>query len=265
MVVVPAGSFTMGSPASEAGRYDNEGPQHPVTIGRSFAAGKFEVTRAEFAAFVREAGYQSGSSCWIDPGGGKRADTAGKGWRDPGYSQTDRDPVVCVSWDDAQAYVAWLGQTTGKSYRLLSEAEWEYAARGGTGTSRYWGDSPSAACGYANVYDLTGKRMLGYDWENHDCDDGEAHTSPVGHYRPNGFGLYDMIGNVWERVEDCWHVTYGGAPSDGSAWSGGDCSKRVLRGGSWGNLPRLARAAYRNWSDSEDPYNNDGFRVARTL
>ena len=266
MVVIPAGSFTMGSPASEEGRFDDESPQHKVTIGRPFAVGKFEVTRGEFAAFVAEAGYHTADSCWVwvDAGGGRWQETAGKGWRDVGYAQTDWDPVACVSWKDAQAYVTWLGRKTGKPYRLLTEAEWEYVARAGTGRSRYWGDSLAAACDYANVADQAAKRRYA-DWAIHECNDGAIYTSPVGRYRPNAYGLHDMIGNVWEWVADCWHDTYAGGPSDGQVWSGGDCSKRVLRGGSWFVRPRFARAALRFRYNLGDRYGDNGFRVARPL
>ena len=229
MVVVPSGSFTMGSPPSEEDRYDNEGPRHRVTIGSPFAVGVHEVTFAEWDACV------SAGGC-----GGYRPDDEGRGHR----------PVVNVSWDDAQSYVAWLSRETGKAYRLLSESEWEYAARAGTETRYWWGNDIGrnrANCnGCGSRWDYSG-------------------TVPVGSFAANGFGLHDVHGNVWEWVQDCWNDDYNGTPSDGSAWTAGECSVRVLRGGSWGSGPRNLRAAFRNGSGTGLRYDYIGFRVARTL
>ncbi len=259
MVVVPAGSFMMGSPSSEEGRDDDEGPVHPVTIAEPFAVGVYEVTRGEFARFVSATGHDTGSSCWTwESGEGKLR--SGRNWRSPGFSQTDRDPVVCVSWDDARAYVAWLSEKTGEEYRLLSESEWEYAARAGTTTRYSWGESASGQCRYANGADGS----TGFDWAV-ECDDGYARTSPVGSFAANGWGLHDVHGNVWEWVEDCWNGSYAGAPSDGRAWGSGECGRRVLRGGSWLSDPRDLRSAFRSWYDSGDRFDCYGFRVARTL
>ncbi|MBL8402113.1 SUMF1/EgtB/PvdO family nonheme iron enzyme [Accumulibacter sp.] len=265
MVEIPAGSFEMGSPASEAGRFDSEGPQHRVSVNR-FAAGKFEVTRGQFAAFVNASGYNAGSECYTFEGG-RSEKRSGRNWQNPGYAQAENHPVVCVSWDDAKAYIAWLSQKTNKSYRLLSEAEWEYAARAGSSTARYWGASPDAACAHANVMDATGKSQVpGISWEVHNCNDGSAYTAAVGSYKPNAFGLYDMIGNVWEWTEDCWNKNYTGAPSDGAAWTTGECSVgRVLRGASWYFIPRYARVATRDWFVPSSRNINYGFRLARTL
>jgi len=265
MVEIPAGSFEMGSPASEAGRFDSEGPQHRVSVNR-FAAGKFEVTRGQFAAFVNASGYNAGSECYTFEGG-RSEKRSGRNWQNPGYAQAENHPVVCVSWDDAKAYIAWLSQKTNKSYRLLSEAEWEYAARAGSSTARYWGASPDAACAHANGMDATGKSQVpGISWEVHNCNDGSAYTAAVGSYKPNAFGLYDMIGNVWEWTEDCWNKNYTGAPSDGAAWTTGECSVgRVLRGASWYFIPRYARVATRDWFVPSSRNINYGFRLARTL
>ena len=188
----------------------------------------------------------------------------GPGLAVTGFPQTDRDPAVCVNWADARAYVAWLSEKTGKSYRLLSESEWEYAARGGTRTSRHWGESASGQCGYANGADRTAKgRYSG--WTVAECDDGHVWTAPVGTFKANGFGLHDVLGNVWEWVEDCWNDSYSGAPSDGSAWESGNCGRRVLRGGSWVNQPRNLRSAYRLRLVTGLRLSDTGFRVARTL
>ena len=263
MVVIAAGSFDMGSPASEAGRSENEGPLHRITIDRTFALGKTEVTRKMFAVFVRETGYDAGNKCYTFEKNGW-SERSGRNWRNPGYAQDDNHPVACINWSDARAYTEWLARRTGKPYRLPSEAEWEYAARGNTKTARYWGESAEQACAYANVMDTFGKsRVVGVSWETHKCDDGYAFTSPVGNFKANAFGFDDMIGNVWEWVEDSFHYNYNGAPVDGSAWKDGSIG-HILRGGSWGNEPPGARAAYRNYVPGlRDFYS--GFRVAMML
>lgn len=263
MMVVPAGSYTMGSPPGEEWRDENESPQHRVTIAEPFAVEVYEVTRGEFARFVSATGHSMGNSCWIYEDG-EWKDRAGYSWRSPGFRQTDRDPVVCVNWAEAKAYVRWLSSETGKEYRLLSESEWEYVARAGTTTSRYWGKSESGQCVHANGADKAAGRRYG-DWKTAKCEDGHVRTSPVGSFSPNGFGLHDVPGNVWEWVEDCWNDGYAGAPDDGSAWLRGDCGLRVLRGGSWDSYPVLLRSAYRSWFVSSLRFDNVGFRLARTL
>jgi len=273
MVVVPAGSFVMGSPESEAGRDKDEGPQHTVTIARSFAVGRYEVTRGQFTRFVAVSGYQSqGGNCWYwDGGEGKgKNDDPNRNWRQPGFPQNDEHPVVCVSWTDAKAYADWLTKKTGNSYRLLSEAEWEYAARAGTSTARPWGEEPSLACRYANVGDLARNRVVSPGANKHwalfhDCDDGSAYTASVGSYQGNAFGLYDMIGNVWEWTEDCYNDSYTGAPTDGTAWVSADCARRVDRGASWHLNLRVARSAKRHGGAAGNRYSIVGFRIARTF
>ena len=208
MVVLPAGQFTMGSPSSEQGRGSDEGPQREVFARSPLAVGKFEVTFAEWDACVSAGGcsHRPDDACW------------GRG----------RQPVMRVSWDDAQQYVRWLSSRTGRTYRLLTEAEWEYAARAGTVTAYSFGSSISP--GQANYLDSRLNR-----------------TQAVGSYGPNSFGLYDMHGNVHEWVEDCYEGSYSGAPTDASqAVRGGSCTARVLRGGSWLNIALNLRAAYRN-------------------
>jgi formylglycine-generating enzyme required for sulfatase activity len=261
MVVVPAGEFMMGSPESEQGRAGDEGPVHRVSIRQRFAIGKVEVTFAEWDACVADGGcdrYRPQDRGW---GRGKR-------------------PVINVSWRNAMAYAAWLSLRTGFGYRLPSEAEWEYAARARTETARYWGEAADGACEYENVHDMTSKRVNRFDWEHHECDDDHAQTAPVGWFEANGFGLHDMLGIVWEWVEDCWHDSYAGAPSDGNArtrslrtslpepyapWPPGDCSARVLRGGSWNNFPQAVRSANRDMAGIDSRGSSIGFRVARTL
>ena len=258
MVVVPSGRFDMGSPPTEEGRHDNEGPVHPVTIGYRFAAGVHEVTRGEFARFVSATNRVVGSSCW--GWDGKWRERSRAGWRNPGFPQGDEHPVTCVSWNDAKAYVRWLSEQTGEPYRLLSESEWEYVARAGTTTARSWGEDPSAQCRHANGADASTDypRAAG-------CDDGHSHTSPVGSYEANEFGLHDVSGNVFEWLEDCWNGSYREAPSDGGAWKTGDCDRRVFRGGSWLNEPRFLRSAFRVRYALGYRSNVLGFRVARTL
>ena len=245
MVVVPSGRFQMGSPSSEAGRRGNEGPVHEVTIARPFAVGVYEVTFGEWDACV------SGGGC-----GGYRP-------YDEGWGRGKR-PVINVSWNDAKAYVRWLSGRTEEAYRLLNESEWEYVARAGTETARYWGESERGQCRYANGADRTVMRHNS-GWTTVDCDDGHYRTAPVGSYEANGFGLHDVLGNVWEWTEDCWNGSYAGAPRDGSAWTSGDCGRRVLRGGSWVNLPRSLRSAVRDGNALGLRFILNGFRVARTL
>jgi formylglycine-generating enzyme required for sulfatase activity len=252
MVVVPAGSFTMGSPAGEKDRKDNEEPQHIVTIGKAFAVGKLHVTVEQFAVFARETGFNVEPQCdWHEKEGLR--------------------PVGCVSWDGAKAYAGWMAKKTGKPYRLLSEAEWEYAARGQTSPGaypRFWfGDDEKDLCQYANFYRKA---------ENGDalCDRGHANTSPAGHYGPNAFGLYDMAGNAEQWTTDCWHSNYNGAPDDGSAWTTG-CQDigHVTRGGSYLDYAEGVRAAARHSVPSREwtfnvgfwAFGGIGFRVARTL
>ena len=265
LVVVPSGSFMMGSPSSEAGRYDDEGPLHRVRIAERFAVGVTEVTRGQWSAFVSETGHSKGDSCGTYESGEWKPQV-GRSWRNPGYSQSDGHPVVCVSWEDAQAYVGWLSSKTGKSYRLLSESEWEYVARAGTRTARYWGEGEANQCRYANGADRTLKdRKSDWNLKSAGCRDGHVHTAPVGSFVANGYGLHDVLGNVYEWTMDCWNESYAGSPTDGSAWESGDCSQRVLRGGSWVYGPRVLRSAFRGLNTSGVRDYDNGFRVARTL
>jgi formylglycine-generating enzyme required for sulfatase activity len=194
------------------------------------------VTVDQFAAFVAEEGPDKGIGC---------------DWRKPGFQQTGSNPVVCVTWDDAKAYAAWVAKKTGKGYRLLNEAEWEYAARAGTTTRYFFGNEEKDICRYG----------IGFLSCNGCC-----WTSPAGHFAPNAFGLYDMHGNAWQWVEDCWHDTYAGAPTDGTAWTSDDCSHRARRGGSFSSGPRSLRSAVRSRTPTDNQNLNDGgFRLARTL
>jgi formylglycine-generating enzyme required for sulfatase activity len=236
MVMIPAGSFIMGSPDSEPGRFANEGLQHRVNI-RAFAMGKTAVTFAQWDACVADGGCN-----------GYRPD-------DRGWGRGDR-PVIKVSWDDAQAYIAWLNRKTDQRYRLPSEAEWEYATRAGTTTRFSTGDCLS-----------TDQANYNGDYPPEGCAEGEyrGKTLPVASFAANPFGLYDMHGNVLEWVEDCWNDSYNGAPTDGSAWSSGNCRRRAVRGGSWFYGGFGARSAFRYGSTRGDRSNNHGFRLSRSV
>jgi formylglycine-generating enzyme required for sulfatase activity len=237
MVVVPAGSFTMGSPESEPGRSYDESPQHAVTLARQLAVGRFAVTFDEWDACVADGGCN----------GYKPSD---QGWG------RARRPVINVSWDDAKAYMAWLSKKIGKAYRLLSEAEREYVTRAGTTTPFWWGSSISTSqANYDGNYTYGGGAKGEY----------RAKTLPVDSFQPNPWGLYQVHGNVWEWVEDCWQDNYNGAPTDGSARTSGDCHFRVLRVGSWNNSPQSLRAANRIRLTSGNRSDLIGFRVGRTL
>ena len=260
MVVVPAGSFMMGSPPHEQGRLDVEGPVHQVRIARPFAVGVYEVTVSEFGRFVEGTGHSTGDSCHLWTGKARGEMMQGFGWRNPGFEQGGDHPVACVNWDDARAYAQWLSRSTGERYRLLSEAEWEYAARAGAQTARWWGEGESGQCAHANGADAG----AGFSW-GIGCSDGHSRTAPVGSYRANAWGLHDVLGNVREWTEDCWNEGYAGAPGDGRAWTEqGNCSQRVLRGGSWDGEPMKLRSAIRS-RNRVGRGDDAGFRVARTL
>ena len=225
MVVVPAGRFQMGC-VSGQDCFDEEFPLHDVTIPQAFAVSKYEVTFEDYDRFTYP----------------NRVDDEGWG--------RGRRPVINVSWNDAQDYVEWLWAQTGHTYRLLSEAEWEYVARAGSSTAYSWGNAIGS--NRANCIGCGGQ------WDN-------GQTAPAGSFPPNAFGVHDMHGNVWEWVEDCWNGSYAGAPTDGSAWRSGDCARRVLRGGSWFYTPRALRSAHRVLIPSGIRRYQIGFRVARTL
>ncbi len=264
MVVIPTGSFMMGSPDTEVGHMSDEAPEHQVNV-RAFALGKTEITRGQFAEFVKKTKYNTGKQCWTLEGG-KFEQRDNRNWRDLGYLQDNKHPVVCINWNDAKAYAEWLSRKTGKQYRLPTEAEWEYAARGNTHSARYWGEEPDMACLYANVGDLTAQSQLmgASSWLVHNCTDGFSNTAPVGKFKANAFKLRDMLGNVWEWTEDVYHDSYKGAPSDGTAWQV-DGVRRVFRGGSWNNGPLRVRAAKRGNEKPVIRFSDIGFRLARKL
>ena len=255
MVVIPAGQFVMGSPPGEEGRSDPEGPQHQVTIGAPFALGRFAVTLQEFSAFVEAEAHAMPDEMYTYEQE-KWEVRKGRSFRNPGFLQTARHPVVGVSWDDSVAYCKWLSRATGKDYRLASEAEWEFACRAGSSTPFWWGSSISTDdANYDGNYTYGGGKKGQY----------RKATVPVESFKPNPWGLYQVHGNVWEWCADPWHENYRGAPEDGSVWQGGNTSLRVLRGGSWSDIPRNLRAAFRNRYTTDDRDNSIGFRLARTL
>jgi formylglycine-generating enzyme required for sulfatase activity len=259
MVGIPAGKFAMGSPAGEAGRFDSEGPQHYVSV-RAFALGKYDVTTAEFLRFLEDTGYQPKACNTIL---NETLRSPGHGLAYPPYDVTPlRWPAVCLDWQDANAYIAWLNTRVREArpelgsgpYRLPSEAEWEYAARGGTTTSRWWGNAPGQ--GEANCNGCGSK----FDYRE---------LSDVDDFKPNPFGLYGMLGNAWEWTADCWHPSYIGAPKNGRPWQTPRCERHVVRGGSWDNVPIFVRSAARSGAANDggtyDYSTLTGFRVARDL
>jgi formylglycine-generating enzyme required for sulfatase activity len=237
MVVIPAGLLFMGSPDSEILRFSDEGPPHTVTFEKPFAVGEYPVTFDEWDACVADGGCQGYKP--FDEGWGR-----------------GRHPVINVSWNDASDYVDWLSAKTGMAYRLLSEAEREYVTRAGNRTPFWWGGtiSPEQANYDGNYAYGTGPK-----------GEYRQRTLPVGSFDANPWGVYGVHGNVWEWTQDCWHVNYSGAPTDGSAWTDGNCNIRILRGGAWADSPRMLRAAKRFWHAIEYRDSTIGFRVARTL
>ncbi len=267
MVVVPAGSFLMGSPEDEAGRDKDEGPQLRVTIEAPLAIARFESTVAEFRRFIEATRYNPAGRCFAEsqPGANDFAYRESVDWRASGLSDNnDNHPVVCVSWQDAQAYVSWLSAETGETYRLLSEAEWEYSSRAGSVSPYSFGEDPEDVCVHGNGADASASAVYA-GLTTTDCDDGYVRTAPVGTFTSNAFGLHDLHGNVFEWVEDCYREGLDSQPGNASADRRGDCSLRVLRGGSWNNDPQNLRSAYRSTFGSRDRSSRIGFRVARTL
>lgn len=277
IVVIPPGSFTMGSTPEETQRANlrpdispREWPAHKVTIAKAFGIGRFEITRAQYANFVRATGHPDGDSCitWnLDTN--KWEPVAGASWRRPGFPQGQDHPAGCLNLADTRAYVEWLSTTTGQHYRIPTDAEWEYVARAGTTTLQSWGDSFDDICKYTNASDLDRADVHGGLEEEptrfFQCRDGFVYTSPVGSFPPNQFGLYDVIGNIWEWVEDCYYATYQGAPTDGSAWIGENCDRLVVRGGGWFSRVWFVRPAGRSREEPEFRTMTLGLRVVREL
>jgi formylglycine-generating enzyme required for sulfatase activity len=282
MVVVPGGQFVMGSPNQEGDRARNEGPTHVVRL-KSFAMGRTEVTRGEFAKFALATGYKTDAErntaltsethadgCFVFAGAHQMHWEAGANWRNPGFAQDDNHPVTCLSWNDATAYVEWLRRQTHKRYRLPSEAEQEYSIRAGSGAPWAWGSDPNGGCAMANGADESEARHFGsINAESgivpSRCDDGYVFTAPVGRFKPNAFGLYDTVGNVFQWSQDCFHPNYSNTPQDGSAADNPNCTVRVLRGGSWGSGPTWLRSARRYETSPANRDDCSGLRVAEDI
>jgi formylglycine-generating enzyme required for sulfatase activity len=280
MVVIPEGEFLMGSTAAEIGtvsserpdltKYFNwEAPQRQIKIARKLAIGRSHITRGEFSAFVVATNHKTEAGCYVRNGGEWKVDPS-RNWRSPGFEQTDRHPVVCVSWIDANAYADWLSKLTGRKYRLLSEAEAEYAARATTRASqmpRYsFGNETKDLCAYGNGANRTGIVSLGWEPEQvAPCASGYIYTAPVASFSANAWGLYDVHGNAWSWTADCWNDTLEKVPADGSSQTTGDCALRVVRGGSWANGPRDLRSAARDNNRIGERTANLSFRLARDL
>ena len=270
LITLPLVKDTIGGNEEDQDKSDDELPQRQIKLTQRLAIGKTEVTVSQFKQFVSATGYLTEAE--RQPNRGCRTFLEGwdwrpgLSWRNPGYEQTDNHPVVCVSWNDANAYVNWLSEQTGQQYSLPSEAVWELAARAGTTTTRFWGDS--RACDYANVSDFSRAAMHNLNITSNNifpCEDGHAYTAEVASYSVNDFGLHDMLGNVWEWTNDCWNDSYLQINEDGSSRLTGNCNNRVYRGGSWGNLPSLVRSSKRLTDPMEYRYYNVGFRVSRQI
>ena len=244
MIIVPPGEFDMGPPPSTSGHFHNEGIVRTITIARPFAVAKYEISVAQWRACVVAGRCEAAADTGFEGG---------------------QYPASGVSWEGAVAYAQWLSGITGKPYRLLTETEWEYAARAGLPRFRFFGMTPEQLCRVANVYDLRSKAEFEFDWEYAACDDGFAGLAPVGSKQPNAFGLHDMLGNVSEWTQDCHNLSWRFAKLDGSAWLEGDCLQRAYRGGSWlANEPRYLRTPdrYRYYRAKSDDL---GFRVGLSL
>jgi formylglycine-generating enzyme required for sulfatase activity len=259
MKVLAAGDFQQGTPAG-ADALAFEMPQHKVRIAHSFAAGVYDVTVGEYSEFVAATGVGANSCATYD--GAWRVNPSVT-WRNAIESQTPSHPVSCVSWQDAKDYAAWLSHTTHQTYRLPSASEWEYAARAGSAAQVPW-TTPAEACSYANVADQTAARHY-HGWKVLPCADEFVQSAPVGSFKENAFGLFDMLGNVFQWTEDCWADDYQGAPIDGSAQSTGDCTQHELRGGSWFTQPDFVRTSYRNRFDGNYRSTSIGFRLIREI
>jgi formylglycine-generating enzyme required for sulfatase activity len=261
LTVLAAARFKQGSAGAESSAPSFEKPLHWVVIGRPFAMSTNAVTLDEFRAFIT-ATRRDMQGCDVYDGDWKHRPESS--WENPGFVQTGSHPVTCTSWDDAKAYAAWLSAQTGHRYRLPSASEWEYAARAGGEADQPWGANGADACASANVADQSAARRYP-GWTVFGCDDGYVYTAPVGSFKASAFGLNDMLGNVFQWTEDCWHEDYKGAPIDGSARTDGDCSEHELRGGSWFSTPAFVSADHRNHFAANYRTSSVGIRLVRDL
>jgi formylglycine-generating enzyme required for sulfatase activity len=257
MVKLPAGTFLMGSPGHEAGRDSDEAPRIQVAVA-GFAIGRTEVTRSQWMAFERESGHRADSGCLTWDGDGYVL-AAHLGWKNPGFAQTEDHPVVCVNASDAQAFAQWVSRKTGQIYRLPREHEWEYAARSGAQSAYAWASGPAGVCGHANGADAA-LLQKNPRWPGQSCQDGFAHTAPVGSFVPNAWGVYDMHGNVMEWTQDCWSAQLV-QPAAGLAPL--NCGRLVTRGGGWDLPVSFLRSAYRGKAPARNRGTGIGFRLAR--
>ncbi|MDF2180410.1 formylglycine-generating enzyme family protein [Aliiglaciecola sp. CAU 1673] len=255
MIEIPSGKFTMGTPADELKRAENEGPQKEIVFERSFAMSKYEITVADFSAFVETSGYQVEGKCYIISGEDWR-ESSEHNWQNPGFSQDNAHPVTCVSWHDANAYTNWLSQQTGLNYALPSEAQWEYAARANTQTTFYTGVTIDAT--QAN---FNGAKTYGEGKEG----EYRQKSTQVGRFPANPFGLYDILGNMFEWTADCWYEDLSKIPTDGGILVISPCDKRTWKGGSWYNDPQHVRPGFREGGDPSVRANDIGFRVVRNF
>ena len=276
MVTIPGGEFAMGNADDPVNAdYPASVPVHKVRI-KSFRLAKYETTVLQFRQFIEATGYQMGSDCWKLASNEWGMEYGNLSWNSPAIARSDYQPVMCVSQKDAQAYVQWLSKETGKRYRLPSEAEWEYAARGGSKNGYAFRDKPAELCKHANVFDRTGKAAIAKltgktASEPVDCDDHAELTTVVGMYQPNAFGLHDMLGNAGELVQDCQHLTYENAPTDGSAWTdnckafhGG--AMAIHRGGNYNNRVVGASPTARGHAGTDNRSSvGEGFRIAEDV
>jgi formylglycine-generating enzyme required for sulfatase activity/predicted Ser/Thr protein kinase len=260
MTVLAVGRFKQGSAPAESG-FAFTKPQHWVAIGRPLAMSTNAVTVDEFHEFITATG-RDVQGC--DTYDGEWKHRPKNNWKNPGFTQAGTHPATCASWNDAEAYARWLSTETGHRYRLPSASEWEYAARAGGETVQPWGPDGSGACENANLADASAARRYP-GWTAFGCDDGYVYTAPVGSFKANSFGLNDMLGNVLQWTEDCWHADYNGAPIDGSARTDGNCAERELRGGSWFTTPAYVRADYRNHFAVDYRTSSVGIRLVRDI